>query len=560
MNDSKEWQERLINAKNKKLSPGRNIRSDTVGDRTIFNVHAQRGEYKLAQAYASVRNLDFIVEQDRKLKLQTFKEYGDWLKKMKWPLKIKFLEKPRPKFPADEKYRDNQSKIHYSRGEMLVLVANSIYAAIAASIDQYVLDVARDGYWARVFVVLGGQPSEIRNFIHKERPVGALLVGAIPAPWYELDDDFHGVHSEFPCDLYYMDTDGVWTDPDNDGKFSGHDGNVNPEIWIGRIWSPTSGGNDVKLINDYFARNHKFRTGQLGHARSALAYVDDDWQGFDDCEFDQLFPTSLITKYTNPVITDADLYKAEVNSMRSWVQLCAHSSPHSHAFKVGNTNEHINTAYFRDVNPPNSHFYNLFCCGPGRYTEDDYLAGWYIFDKPGHGTNCGLTAVASSKSGSMLWFADFYRPLGQGKVIGDAFVEWWKARGPNHELDEIRWHYGLALLGDPTLSWWKGAVPRPEQPEDGDTFDQFPRKMEFRWDPVNIPGAIYTVEIDAFGAINVGNWAEATGQSFAVYHNIAGITHQHNFVGMQRGRWRVRAKIGGQFCSWSPWSYFKYTV
>ncbi|WP_262919431.1 hypothetical protein [Niabella hibiscisoli] len=29
----------------------------------------------------------------------------------------------------------------------------------------------------------------------------------------------------------------------------------------------------------------------------------------------------------------------------------------------------------------------------------------------------------------MLFFADFYKPLGDGKCIGDAMVSWWQARG-----------------------------------------------------------------------------------------------------------------------------------
>lgn len=144
-----------------------------------------------------------------------------------------------------------------------------------------------------------------------------MLVGAIAVPWFELDDDFHGVHSEFPCDLCYMDTNGTWTDPDGDGKFSDPTGNLDPEIWVARIRTPTNKGNDAALINDYFSRNHKFRLGLLGNAYSALAYVDDDWTHFDDCAFDEMFPFSAITKYTVPTETNADLYKAEINTLRS---------------------------------------------------------------------------------------------------------------------------------------------------------------------------------------------------------------------------------------------------
>ena len=543
--------------KGQTLRVGTNIRMHTEGEYTKIDMGDLASEYKLSQAYANIRNLEF--RSDKEIKIQSFKEYRE-LRGQLFTAALEVERKQRPSYPSDEAYRNRRLPHLYPHGDMLVLVDKAVYNAVAASIDQYVLDVGRDGYWATIHVVRGGNPVDIRNYIRRRRPVGVLLVGAIAAPWYEMDNDFHEIHSEFPCDLYYMDTNGTWTDPDGDGKFSGHNGNLNPEIWVGRIWTPLGNGNDAALINDYFARNHKYRLGQLGHTNSALAVVDDDWQGFGDCGLDQQFPSSTITVFTAPNVTDADLYKAEVNNARSWVQLCAHSSPHSHALKVNGTNEHISFTYFKDTNPPNAHYYNLFCCGPGKYTETDYLAGWYIFDKAGGGKNLGLAAIASAKSGSMLVFEDFYRSLGRGVCIGDAFVDWWRARGPDHDLNEQRWYYGLVLLGDPTLTWWKGAVPQPMQPQDGDVFDHFPRKIEFRWDPVNIPGAKYTVEVDAIHAISVGKWAEEVNRTFRIYPNISGQTLNHSFVGMQRGRWRVRAQIDGQLCSWSPWSYFEFTI
>lgn len=553
MPNEKDWEEKLICGKKQELTRGKLTRGEIVGERTIINLKAFSNEYKLAHAYANVRNLEYL--SDKPIKLQIFSDYIKPRRKLiKMPFTVE--RKPRPRFPRDEAYLNRKTRRHYPNGDLLILVDKAVYPAVAHSIRQYVLDVGRDGYWATIHVVSGGTPANIRAYIRRRRPVGVLLVGAIPVPWFELDNDFHGVHSEFPCDLYYMDTNGIWHDPDGDGKFSSHSGNIDPEIWVGRLWTPTANGNDATLINDYFARNHKFRLGMLGHAHSALAYVDDDWRGFDDCAFDEMFPASVITKYTDPHKTDADLYKAEVNSLRSWVQLCAHSWTHGHALKVGGTNEYIQVSYFRDTNPPNAHFYNLFCCGPGRFPTADYLAGWYIFDKTGGGKNLGLTAIASAKSGSMLFFEDFYRPMGRGKTVGDAFVEWWKERGPDHELWERRWFYGLVLLGDPTLTWWKGAVPQLEQPQKEDVFDHWPRKMQLRWDPVNLPAVKYHVQVDYFD----GHWAEETGRYCYNYHNITSNTLEHTFVGAQRGRWRVRAKVNGRMCAWSPWSYFRFTI
>ena len=560
MKDKVNFSEILHAPKKEMFTVKNEFRTKSIGNRTYFNTDSLSREYKLRNAYSCVRNLELTYEAA--VKLDTFKDYIKFKDKFFKP-KPNFISKPRPDYPQNESYRNNKTNLHYPNGDLLVLVNNSVYESVKESIDQYVLDVGRDGYWASIFTVSGGSVSELKSFIIDKNPQGVLFVGALPVAWFEMDDDFHNVHSEFPCDLFFMDTNGTWNDPDNDGRYSEVTGAIRPEIWVGRIWTPTSNGNDINLINDFFNRNHLFRLGHLGHSYSAMAYVDDDWQHFDDCEMDQLFPSSQITKYTNPDTTDADLYKAEVNTLRSWVQLCAHSSQHSHSLRVpaDNTSEHINYTYFKDTNPPNAHFYNLFCCGPGRFTSNNYLAGWYIFDEAGGGRNNGLTTIASAKSGSMLMFADFYRPLGQGKVIGDAYIDWWKARGTNHDLGERRWYYGLTLLGDPTLSWWKGCVPKPVEPQENDIFDHYPRKTKFRWEPINgLSNVKYDLEVDAFHAINAGKWAEETGQTFLIYPNRIGNTQEHLFVGMQPGRWRVRAKVDGKECSWSPWSYFEYKI
>ena len=291
--------------------------------RQLFNLQTYPRHYKLGRAYANVRNLEFRSSET--LKLQTFQDYLA-IRAILPALVFEASEKRRPAYPADEAYRNTRSALHYPKGTMLVLVDAAIYDAVAVKVKQYVLDVGRDGYWATIHTIQGGVPADVRTYIKNRNPIGALLVGAIAAPWYDLHGD------QFPCDLYYMDTNGTWTDPDGNGKFDDHSGDLNPEVWIGRLYTPTQDGNDAALINDYFTRNHNFRLGLLGHARSALAYVDDDWTGFDDCAFDSMFPASVVTKYTDPITTDADLYKVEVDRLRSWVQLCAHSWPQGHAF------------------------------------------------------------------------------------------------------------------------------------------------------------------------------------------------------------------------------------
>ena len=52
--------------------------------------------------------------------------------------------KQRPSYPSDEAYRNRRLPHLYPHGDMLVLVDKAVYNAVAASIDQYVLDVGRD--------------------------------------------------------------------------------------------------------------------------------------------------------------------------------------------------------------------------------------------------------------------------------------------------------------------------------------------------------------------------------------------------------------------------------
>ena len=116
-------------------------------------------------------------------------------------------------------------------------------------------------------------------------------------------------------------------------------------------------------------------------------------------------------------------------------------------FDIGVFYDHGDWVYSQDIqdSDPPVLFYNLFSCGPGLFTDENYLAGAYIFN-----TTHGLITVASAKSGSMLNFQDFTDPLGEAKTIGTAYLEWFDAQAP-FELWEREWYYGMVLNGDPTL-------------------------------------------------------------------------------------------------------------
>jgi hypothetical protein len=71
----------------------------------------------------------------------------------------------------------------------------------------------------------------------------------------------------------------------------------------------------------------------------------------------------------------------------------------------------------------------------------------YVF-----GTQTGLAAVGSTKSGAMLQFNQFYAPLGQGDTFGTAMFKWWEyIQQGGFSQSEMYWHLGMTILGDPTI-------------------------------------------------------------------------------------------------------------
>lgn len=553
-----------------------------------LNLKAVKNSKEFKIDYSNIKQLQEIEFDDTiKVKRQTFGNYKRRREKLDKPL-IKRV--PRPSFGPGLKIFTKYSTHVYTKGRMIVVVNYDLYPDIKSSIDQYVLDVANDGYYADVYRYKGGTAADLRKFIIRNRKRliedpreskgekknekdrkrkaalrGVVFVGNLPIAWYEHKARGHS--SVFPCDLFFMDANGRWKDKDKDGDYNIHAGDIDAEIWVGRIWTPDMNGNNARLINQYFARNHYFRKGRLGQSNKGLTIVDDDWAGFGDCAMDMMLPSSNIDVCTDKKETNANTYKAKMAKHFGWAQVCAHSNPYLHRFSIPNEpfkeeDNYIRVKYIKDENPPQANFYNLFACSSALFTQPDYMAGWYIFDKPGNGINPGMAAIGSTKSGSMLFFENFYGPMGKGMTIGEAFVEWWKCLGAKHEDWEIGWFYGLVLLGDPTLNWWSGVVPKQISPFPYQIFSHYPRDTRFEWTPVAVEGVPveYHVETDHFCCGWASDQAIESGKSHNYTYKTSKTYLDHLFVGAQRGRWRVRAKVGDILCPWSEWRYFCYTI
>jgi len=326
-----------------------------------------------------------------------------------------------------------------------VLVNPAIYDGISASLAQWTADVEADGWSVAIYSASFPDPPALRSHLASIADLeGCLLIGDFPVPWYELDS------KQFPMDVYYMDLDGLWLDDDLDGLYDDHTGDVAPEIWIGRMLAGnlTFGRDEIGLLNNYFVKNHAYRTGDLVLPARALVYIDDDWARGADSQgevMSLLYPDTTVI--SEPNTTRAMDYGQRLVDYYAWIHLLAHSTASSHSFTYheGETlhRDGIFNDNIHDIDP-HGFFYNLFACGAARFIEPDYIAGWYIF-----ADSYGLVALGSTTSGSMVrGFPLFHGLLAQGEAWGQAYLGWFEVYG----VADKGWHYGLALLGDPTLT------------------------------------------------------------------------------------------------------------
>lgn len=360
---------------------------------------------------------------------------------------------------------------------------------VKAAVDRFIKDLHADGFATKLYLFETGNHVDIRASMQDDQTdalVGAIMIGStLPMAWYEMDDDFHGAHSEFPIDLYFMDLGGTWTDSDGDGMFDGHSGTPNPDVWVGRIVGnlPTTGKTEAQLVVEYLSRNHYFRVrdtarfpqqlftgiGSNVHYR-ALAYHDDDWSGGGDSNYldGQLTHERILVNSSTGTSAVDYLTRISERPGGFWYQhQMIHSGSTSLSFKTGSgwdadgvTNNELNTTFRR------AHFYNLFDCSGARYVVNNFLGGLYVVANP-----YGLGAVGSTKTGSMRGFEVYYanlcgtlRPehsgmasdwevvVGQRQRFGTAYLKWcrWVASG-GYTQDERQWHYGMTYIGDPTL-------------------------------------------------------------------------------------------------------------
>jgi hypothetical protein len=354
-------------------------------------------------------------------------------------------------------------------------VQETLVAALQQSLDTLAADLAGETTDVAVFSVSGTSAESLKALLAAEYQTGmtsAVLVGDLPIAWFQMIDDFSGQgandgYEEFPCDLFFMDLDGLWKDsmvrldlldslvPGSDSIYDLHEGSITPEISVSRLPASKIGSAETLLVS-YFDKNHRYRSQQMPVSDRALVYIDDDWvpnaaEWYSDVGL--LYPNRVFMSDSEKTrIAD---YQPRIDSAAyQWISLMSHSWPGGHAMYYHNKDS-MDWFYATSIPSldPHANFYNLFACSNARFVEGGYCGGCYVFQ-----TSDGLGAIGSAKTGSMLAFADFYAPLGQGTSLGEAFRQWFGAQlADGCESWERSWYYGMCLIADGTL---KPLVPQ----------------------------------------------------------------------------------------------------
>ena len=356
-------------------------------------------------------------------------------------------------------------------GRICIVAHAGVLGGIRAGLDSFAAGLEAEGYEVLLEEYSGGGAEALRAHFAAlrgsgESLAGAILVGDVPHVVYEMRQDWGWgeEYEDFPCDVFYMDLDGTWSDarssePFAAGKYDERGGDLDLEIWVSRLKADNlpALGSEAAILGNYFRKNRDYRANRLRPARRAALFHDDDWSGMgsDDGEYvGWLYGQDHERVVVDAENTTAANYLELFQRPFELVFVRSHGYPGGHGFyeNGGSNFNWITCADYAERRPP-ALFYSFYVCSGCDYSQSNHLGGIAAFQT----NDCGLAAWGSTKTGGTWNDSGFYRPLAEGKTLGEAFVEWFNETQAAYPDVAPQWWYGMVLLGDGTL--------RPSGPE-----------------------------------------------------------------------------------------------
>lgn len=349
-----------------------------------------------------------------------------------------------------------------------VVVHQDLQGPLSAAMAAFTADLSQAGFSTVVYAYQSGGAEALRDHfrsLYQETTslAGAVLIGEVPYVLFEMMEDWgDGLreYEDFPCDLFYMDLDGTWTDALEDGqvhagngRYDTRTGNLDLEIWACRMRTAnlSLAGTETALLDAYFQKNHAYRSGGWAPPPKALAYVDDDWSSMgpdDAATLEAVYPGQVTGVWDAELTTASDYRVNRLPAGRELILLRSHGYPGGHGFYEGggaSFNYVLAPNYLSD-DPP-ALFHSLFVCSGSDFGTPNSLASLIAFNP----AQSGLLAWGSTKTGGMWEDTHFYGALSAGKVFGEAFRVWFNAVQRLYPQETPPWWYGMVLIGDASL-------------------------------------------------------------------------------------------------------------
>jgi hypothetical protein len=193
-----------------------------------------------------------------------------------------------------------------NRGKLLLVIDNTYLSELSRELGQLEQDLQGDG-WSVLRLVVGRNDSvlKVKSLIRAEyradpRNVKCVfLFGHVPVPYSgNIVPDGHAPDHQgaWPCDGYYGDMDGVWTDisvnitcasdirnrnTPGDGKFDQSSFPADLKLMVGRVdlanmpgrlssGGPSTFPSELALLRNYLRKDHEFRTRQFELPQRAI--------------------------------------------------------------------------------------------------------------------------------------------------------------------------------------------------------------------------------------------------------------------------------------------------
>jgi hypothetical protein len=193
------------------------------------------------------------------------------------------------------------------RGRLVLLVDAGLAASLSAELQQLDADLHGDGWLvARHDIQPEATPAQVRQVVIDEYEAAPALVkavyilGHVPVPYSgDIAPDGHAEHQgAWPCDGYYGDMDGIWTDTLVNSTVSSHAWNHNTpgdgkwdqsdlpsavELHVGRVdfsQLDAFASSEAELTSAYLNKAHAWKTGQFTVPARAVVWDNLDWLGF----------------------------------------------------------------------------------------------------------------------------------------------------------------------------------------------------------------------------------------------------------------------------------------